>query len=189
MTEETSTVVCAWGSGWRLQYVPPGRSLTRWLTRRRSDEGGGGGGNKRVWHLNRRHFFTEQHRWAQAVSQSVNQKWWARSWSRHSSSLALCSFTVCGDWWRGGCSLQRGLSFCSRQQDASGCRTHSGGHDEDATVFCGERCVDPEWDKPHVSQVYPLSGVWTIWNKVRLWDFKLCALRLAVMFWTVLKPI
>lgn len=43
------------------------------------------------------------------------------------------------------------------QQDASGLRTHSGGRDEDATLFCGERCVDPEWDKPHVSLVYPLK--------------------------------
>lgn len=31
-------------------------------------------------------------------------------------------------------------------KDASICGTNSGGNDEDATLFCGECCVDPEWD-------------------------------------------
>lgn len=50
------------------------------------------------------------------------------------------------------------------QQDASGCRTHSGGHGEDATLFCGERCVDPEPDKPHVSLVHVLNQAFTPGN-------------------------
>lgn len=170
--EETFTVVCSpWGSGWRLQHVAPGRRLTRSHTQTRSDEGGGGG-NKRVWHPNRRHFFTEQHRCLQAVSQSVTQKWW----TRHPSSIALLGLFLEADEEevaRGGEAW--GFSF-SGQQDASGGRTHSGGHDEDAAVFCGECRVDPEWDKPHVSSVF----LWD-WEKLdfrsrtwlKLWIFAL----------------
>lgn len=97
--------------------------------------------------------FWETQMSADYISWSVIHKQRAKTLNCHSSSFEWCWFTVSGGWWRGVSSSQT-PGFCSSQQDASGCRTLSGGRDEDAALFCRECCLDPEWDKPHVSVVY-----------------------------------
>lgn len=83
--------------------------------------------------------------------------------------------------------------FRSRQQDASSCRTHSGGRDEDATIFCGERCVDPDRDQPHVSEVYPLKWDLNLWEQgPSQMSFEINHLTCYTQwlwFWTALKQI
>lgn len=127
----------------------------RWGRRRRRRE-------EREWHLNRQHFFTEQHRWVQPVSQSVTQK---RPGPRLETVTLSSSFFhfapslfLEADEEEVASRAER-PGFRTSQQDASGRRTHSGGRDEDATVFCGERSADAEWNKPHVSWVYLLKSL------------------------------